>query len=518
MNSNEQKLTIETLLSSKEVFSRCIGIVKPEYFDPEFRPVIQHIVEYFNKYHNIPGSKSVNAKFPEMEFEVREHIPVSEEQSTCDDIELFCKQQALYGAIEQAIPLAMSKDAKSFESVLQMVQSALEVSLERDVGIDMFDNPEERMRSLVDTQIYEPTGINGIDEPLGGGLARKQFTLFSANSGGGKSIMMANIGANYAKRGYRVLLLSLELSEEMIFLRNTAIMTGIKAMDWKDNIPDIAQRLRDQSTNGGSFLIKRIPNGSSANDIRGYLKHYELTFKAKPDVIIVDYLDLLTPNGGIGKSMGVAEQDKLKSEQLAEVAYSYNAIMISASQQNREALRMTSPDQGVIAGGITKVNTVDNYISIFMDPAMRVQGDMIIYFLKTRSSSAVGTSKQLKFDADTLQITDSGAVPVRDIMMIKSKKKNKSTELNLPGGPTSDDHTLDDFAENSTVDDDVISYAAPTRTPETTPAIPTQKKVVDTDLPPWDTEEVPVKKMIKKKLSKETGILDLMESFGNIGM
>ena len=516
MNSNEQKLTIETLLSSKDVFSRCIGIIKAEYFDPQYRPTIQYVHEYFEKYHNIPSVKALNAKFPEMAYEGAEYIPTHEQQSTCDEIEMFCQQQALYAAIEQSIPLALSKDRKSFESIHQLVQAALEVTLQKDVGIDMFDNPEERMRRLVDAQIYEPTGINGIDEPLGGGLARKQFTLFSANSGGGKSIMMANIGANYAKRGYRVLLLSLELSEDMIFLRNTAIMTGVKAMDWKDNIPDIAQKLEEQSTNGGSFLIKRIPNGSSANDIRAYLKHYELTFKAKPDVIIVDYLDLLSPNGGVGKSMGVSEQDKLKSEQLAEVAYVYNAIMISASQQNREALRLTSPDQGVIAGGITKVNTVDNYISIFMDPAMRVQGDMIIYFLKTRSSSAVGTSKQLKFNADTLQITDGNAPTIRDIMAIPSKKKkaNATTalELNLPG-ISADDHNSDDTQEDND-GQAILSYNDSPKVKE------------EDDLPPWDVpteskeepvvEKKPAKKPLKKKLSNDSGLEELIASMGTL--
>lgn len=502
MNSSEQKLTIENLLSSKDVFSRCIGIIKPEYFEPEYRPSVRFITEYFEKYHNIPSSKALNAKFPEMNYEYREFLPSSEEQSSCDEIEIFCKQQALFIAIEEAVPLAASRDTKSFESILHAVQSALEVSLTKDVGVDMFENPEERLRRLVDAQIYEPCGINDIDEPLGGGFARKQFTLFSANSGGGKSIMLANIGANYAKRGYRVLLLSLELSEDMIFLRNTAIMCGIKAMEWKDNIPNIAQQLNEQAKNGGSFLIKRIPNGSSANDIRAYLKHYELTFKAKPDVIIVDYLDLMTPNGGV-KNMGISEQDKLKSEQLAEVAYVTNAIMLSASQQNREALRMASPDQGVIAGGITKVNTVDNYISIFMDPAMRVQGDMIIYFLKTRSSSAVGTSKQLKFNADNLQITDS-KVSVRDIMAIPSKKKKLQQEvrgLNLPGGDT---YTADDAQEDG-ARSEIVSYTA---------------EATRDDSAPWAEEAVPEEtvtkvapKTIKKQLSNDNPLLKLMSSF-----
>ncbi len=500
MNSNEQKLTIENLLSSKDVFSRCIGIIKPEYFDPEYRPSVQYITEYFEKYHNIPSSKALNAKFPEMNYEYREFIPSSEEQSTCDDIELFCKQQALFSAIEEAIPKATSKDTKSFESILHSIQSALEVSLTRDVGVEMFEDPEKRLRELVDSQIYEPCGIEGIDEPLGGGFARKQFTLFSANSGGGKSIMLANIGANYAKRGYRVLLLSLELSENMIFLRNTAIMCGVKAMEWKENIPQIAQKLNEQAQNGGSFLIKRIPNGSSANDIRAYLKHYELTFKAKPDVIIVDYLDLMTPNGGV-KNMGISEQDKMKSEQLAEVAYVTDAIMLSASQQNREALRMASPDQGVIAGGITKVNTVDNYISIFMDPAMRLQGDMIIYFLKTRSSSAVGTSKQLKFDADTLTITDGKHQP-KDIMAIQSKKKKLQQEVSALKLPGTDAYTADDAQEDNNIRD-VLEY--------------TSAATTGADDAPWDEPEQVVEtkapvKTIKKQLSNDNPILKLMQS------
>ena len=502
MNSNEQKLTIETLLSSKDVFSRCIGILDPEYFDPEYRPTVNHIIEYYNKYHNIPSMKSINAKFESMKYDERDYVESSEEASTCDEIELFCQQQALFNAIQESVPKVMGKDRQAFSGILQSIQSALEVSLAKDVGIDMFDNPLDRLNRLVDTQVYEPTGIKDLDEPLGGGLARKQFTLFSANSGGGKSIMMANIGANYAARGYRVLLLSLELSEEMIFIRNSSIMSGVKTLEWKENIPDIAKKLEEQSYNGGSFLIKRIPNGSTANDVRAYLKQYELTFKAKPDVIIVDYLDLMTPNGGV-KSMGISEQDKLKSEQLAEIAYISNAVMISASQQNREALRLSSPDQGVIAGGITKVNTVDNYISIFMDPAMRIQGDMIIYFLKTRSSSAVGSSKQLKFNADNLQITDASGPSSVDIMKIPSKKQKMMNELSLPR--SADDTTADDSIEDND-GQGVLVYD--------------ENKVdamEDDDKPPFamDDEE-PAPKTIKKQISGNNPLMDLMSAFNSM--
>ncbi len=36
---------------------------------------------------------------------------------------------------------------------------------------------------------------------LGGGLAKQQMLLLSANSGGGKSMVMANFGVNLAQQG-----------------------------------------------------------------------------------------------------------------------------------------------------------------------------------------------------------------------------------------------------------------------------------------------------------------------------
>lgn len=488
MKSSEQKLAIETLLSSNDVFARCVGMLQHDFFEPEYRPTVQFLVEYFEKYNNIPSIKAVNAKFPEMDYQGRESLMDHEQQSACDEIELFCQQQALFGAIEEAFPIALSKDREAFAGILQKFQAALEVSLEKDLGLEMFENPESTLNRLIDDVVHEPCGISDFDIALGGGFVRTQTTLFSANSGGGKSIMLANLGANYAKMGYRVLLLSLELSEDLIFLRNTAIMCGVKTTEWKENIPEISQGLTDQSKIGGSFIIKRIANGACANDIRGYLKYYELAYKAKPDVIIVDYLDLMTPNGGI-RNMSISEQDKFKSEQLSEIGVDYNAIIFSASQQNREAIRMATPDQGVIAGGLTKVNTVDNYISLHMDPSMRIQGQMAAYFLKTRSSSAVGSSCMLKFNPDTLQITGSGESP-KDIMKIQSRKKqalqDSVTQITLPGVPDK----VEDVSSN-----DIKFYED------------------DEIMEPLTIE----RKTQKEKLSNENPLLGLMQSMSDLG-
>ena len=402
-DSKKQKLLIQDLLSSPEVYTRTAGILKPSYFDNEaYAKVVHFIHSYYAKYNATPSVEQVNAEF-DSDFEQTKRLPKDRVQYSCDEIEKFCKEVAVREAILNSLD-----DISNHEmaKVLARITEAVNISLQKDMGIDVFDDPENRLTSLIENYTPIPTGIKGIDDPLNGGLIRGQLTLFSANSGGGKSIMMNNVGNNFTLlRNLHVVLISLELEDSMVFLRTASIMTGYDAANWKAHIPEIGAAIKGiGNQTQGSFIIKRLPAGSTSADIRSYLSYYEMEYQRQPDVIIVDYLDLMQPNGGV-KNMGVFEQDKQKAEELREIILYYNAVGITASQQNREALTNT-PSQAGIAGGISKINTVDNYISIFMSETMRLEGEMNIYFLKTRSSRGVGHMSILRYDPLNLQIKD----------------------------------------------------------------------------------------------------------------
>lgn len=400
MKSSEQKLIINNILSSSEVLSKCMGIVEAGYFDPEYRNVIQFIKDYANKYNESPAFDVVNAKF-DLDLKPRQ-ITTGEINYTCKEIESFCQRQAMSNAVLLSVDDIEKGD---FGAMMERIKAASEISLDADLGIEMFEDPEATLQSLLETDESFSTGIPEIDDKLSGGLQRKTLTLFSANSGGGKSVMLSNLGVNYCLSGLHVVYITLELPEKMVFKRNSFILTGVKSREWKENVTQMASKLIAIKHSGvGSLLIKRLPtSGTSANIIRAFLKQYEIEYKRRPDVIIVDYLDLMVPNEGI-RNMSIWDQDKLKSEQIVQILHDYDAIGISASQQNRDALRMSSPDQGVIAGGMSKVNTVDNFISLYMNDTLRASGKMMAFFLKTRSSDGVGQAVELGFDPGCLRI------------------------------------------------------------------------------------------------------------------
>jgi len=99
-------------------------------------------------------------------------------------------------------------------------------------------------------------------------------------------------------------------------------------------------------------------------------------------------------------------KDKYVAEELRNLAVELDILCISASQLNRGSYEEIEFDPSHIAGGISKVNTADNVVGIFTSAAMKESGRYQIQFMKTRSSSGVGSKVDLAFNNKSLKIYD----------------------------------------------------------------------------------------------------------------
>lgn len=231
--------------------------------------------------------------------------------------------------------------------------------------------------------------------------------ISSHNSGAGKSLFLANLGVNFAEKGLNVIYLTFELSEELVSMRIDSMITGIATRDVFKSIDDVEMRVRVIGKKSGAFQVKYMPSGKTANDIRSYLKEFEVKTGRKPDVLLVDYLDLLMPISVKISPENLFIKDKFVSEELRNLAMERNCIFVTASQLNRGAVEEVEFDHSHISGGLSKIQTADNVFGIFTSRAMRERGKYQIQLMKTRSSSGVGQKIDLDFNIDTLRITDS---------------------------------------------------------------------------------------------------------------
>jgi len=149
-----------------------------------------------------------------------------------------------------------------------------------------------------------------------------------------------------------------------------------------------------------------MPDGKTANDLRAYIKEYEIQYGRKLDVLLVDYLDLLMPASKKISAENLFIKDKYVSEELRNLAMELQCVFVTAAQLNRGAVEEVEFDHSHISGGLSKIQTADNVFGIFTSRAMRERGRYQIQLMKTRSSSGVGQKVDLEFDIDTLRISD----------------------------------------------------------------------------------------------------------------
>lgn len=396
--NNKQQLLLEYLISSADTFAVCKSIVKPDYFNPEYRKTVEFVHDYYDKYSALPSPEQISAE-TDVNLAVRQ-ITKDQIAYCSDEVEKFCRRKALEQAV-LAAPAYIDKD--NGDAIEQLVRNALSVSLSRDLGTDYFEDTQERLNRLLETPPRTPTLWDPFDDLINGGLARTEMLLFSANSGGGKSITLANLAENFLLQGLNVLYLSFELSEDMIAQRFDTMFTGVPTVAWRSKYKDIIKTVGDVAPNVGKLTIKRMPTGTNANAIRAYLKEFELTKGYIPDLLIADYLDIMGPNGKVSGD-NVSEKDKQVAEQFRDILFDYNMFGATASQQNRSAIDAQELNHSHIAGGLTKVNTVDIYVSIIMTLTMKAAGEIGFAFLKTRSSDGVGKTVYLKWDNTSLRI------------------------------------------------------------------------------------------------------------------
>lgn len=400
-----EDLFLQFLYTDAEIFVRVKNIIEPTFFeDIDNRKAIKFMLEYTNEHTSLPTKEQVKAIAG---FEIEKISDINEEHTDwfMAEFETFCQQKAAKQVVFDSLDLVKEHN---LGEVLKRMKKAAELGIVKDLGIDYFQNPVDRLKDMRDNSKMISTGWAEIDKKLYGGLEKGTLTIWAGQSNSGKSLFLQNQGLNWAEQGLHVVYLSLEMSEYLTAMRLDAMTTNYSTKEIMKNIDDVGLKVQafKKGCKAGTFQIKQLPNGSNANDIRAYIKEYETQKQVKVDAILVDYLDLCSPINKRVNPSDMFVKDKYVSEELRNIAVDLDVLMITASQLNRGSHDEIEFSHAHIAGGISKINTADNVIAIFTTISMKENGRYQIQFLKTRSSAGVGSKVDLKFDIRSLRITD----------------------------------------------------------------------------------------------------------------
>ena len=398
-----QKTYLEIMLSDAQTFVRCQGIFDPESFDRNLQAGATFIRDFVAEHNTLPTEQIVNSACPGTNLKIPTGLNEQHYDWLLNDFETFSRHKALEKAILTSADLIEKGEYGQCES---LVKDAVQIGLQKDLGIDYFADPKGRLLGLKDNNGQVSTGWEALDKKLFGGFNKGELNIFAGGSGAGKSLFLANLGVNWATQGMNVVYLTLELSESLVAMRIDSMMTEIPSREIFKDLDGVEMKVKMAGKKSGALQVKYMPSGKTTNDVRSYIKEYEVKTGQKVDVLLIDYLDLLMPIGQKISAENLYVKDKYVSEELRNLAMELGCIFVTASQLNRASVEEIEFDHSHISGGLSKIQTADNVFGIFTSRAMRERGRYQIQLMKTRSSSGVGQKVDLGFDIDTLRIVD----------------------------------------------------------------------------------------------------------------
>ena len=440
MDSDAQRLFINSMLSNPELFARVNPILKPDYFDPGMQGPIKFLQDYFQEHRSVPAAQIFQAatkNTPEI-FQIQRQ----DVQFIAEQIALFCQASAMIQVARKSPSLIEKQD---YQGLIAQFKDAAQIGLLEDLGIEYFVDPLARLERMETTDKLISTGWKDVDDLIGGGVGRQELITFLAPSGGGKSVSMLNLAYNFMEQGLHGVYISIEMKDTKVAQRADQMLAKMASNMININKTKVAHEIQlFGERTGARFFIKRMREGeTNANHVLAYLRELEGTKAFRPDFVVVDYLDIMQAARKVdGSNMFL--KDQYVSEEVRGIGFDYDAIMVSGSQLGKHATEAINDGrkmhQGDVQGGSSKTNTSDLMIATVKTDAMHEAGEYRFEFPKSRNSDAANKTCMMRWNKETLRISD-GSTPA---LQLNRKSKTLNMDAAEPGKRVS----INDFLKN----------------------------------------------------------------------
>jgi len=347
----QEEAIVSLALDHPEFFTTVGRFLKPEMFKRlECQYVMAKILNSFTEHNVIPTrqllkdevEKTMSVDDPfEPILEVIDRKSNNREVPLLKNTLLKWAKDRAYGLIysDEAMDAYHNQDYAKLESIINEANRIADIG---DGGFWFFENLDILFNK--DTIEHKTTGFPQLDRFLNnGGPSAKEVVCWLAATNVGKSVMLCNNAISSLKgtgrngeMGQDVLFITYELDVFKTAMRILGSATGIP-MDDIPNKSDYVKRVMEtmQKTYNKKLLIYEMPpDECSVNHIYALLDNLRRKHNWHPEVIILDYMDLL-----VSRNQAYNKDDYTRQKHVANevrgLAKNENVLIFTATQTNR---------------------------------------------------------------------------------------------------------------------------------------------------------------------------------------
>ena len=340
---NFQEKLCQLMLEDRPFFDQIMEVLDITFFEKKYLQIFaQTLINYRNKYNTHPNSEVMMTLLRTelnhhdkataqavREFYARIHTSdgVHEAEYVKDKAIDFCRKQVLKGAMIKSAALLKSS---SFEEIEKLIKEALVLGTDNNFGHDFRKDLLKRFELV--SRDPTSTGWSRMDEIIKGGLGKSELGVVVAPTGAGKSMVLVHLATQAILQGKTVVYYTLELKDTVVGQRFDCCITDVPLQEHIQRQKEIISKVKDLE---GTLIIKEYPTKNAS--VQTLKNHIEKLRKRgiEPDMILVDYADLLRPGRSSSEKRHELEETY---EGLRGLAQTYQIPCWTASQTNRGGL------------------------------------------------------------------------------------------------------------------------------------------------------------------------------------
>ena len=396
------ELTIlRNLIYSEEFYRKVVPFLKSEYFEDIAEKVVyEEIDDFSGKYDKMPTSEVLiiqlqnrNDLTEETYQNAVEKIKAFNDEYVdtswlTDATEKWCQDRAIYNALLLSIKVADGGDQKlSKDSIPGILQEALAVSSDENVGHDYVDNATDRYEFYHKDEEKIPFDLEKFNTITKGGLPNKTLNIALAGTGVGKSLFMCHCAAAALTQGKNVLYVTCEMSEEKIAERIDANLLNVNIRDiaalpeqiFTSRVSEIGRKTQ------GKLIIKEYPTASAhVGHFKSLLNELSLKKSFKPEIIFIDYLNICASSRYKGHIVNSYTYVKAIAEELRGLACEHDVPIISATQTTRSGYGNSDVEITDTSESFGLPATADLMFALISNEELEQSGRIMVKQLKNR--------------------------------------------------------------------------------------------------------------------------------------
>jgi archaellum biogenesis ATPase FlaH len=409
---------LKNLLKDEDYVRKVKPFISEDYFEDQTeKTFFVTLKDYFEKYNGLPSkealiidinnnpklSKDTKDQVSDMIVDLDSDPSKTPKDWLLDKTEVFCQEQALFnGIVESLHIIEESKTGKSkvdTGTIPALLSKALAVCFDPNVGHDYVEQEQERYNLYHEPQARISWGVEDLDKITNKGIPSKTLSVLLGGVNVGKTLCLCHFSGCFLKQGKNVLYITLEISEKEVARRIDANMLDVH-IDEILELPETSYmkkvaRMKQGLT--GKLIIKEYPTASaSATNFRFLLDELRLKKSFKPDVILIDYINICASSRvKVNTTGSTYSYIKMVAEELRGLAVEFDTRIISATQLTRQGFGDSDPDITDTAESFGLPATADFMLAIVNNEQLESMNQYMMKQVKNRFGDS---TKHKKFN------------------------------------------------------------------------------------------------------------------------